>query len=33
MWAALLDVTAILRAHYRSSIWENFEYLAVLSQD
>jgi hypothetical protein len=32
-WAALIDVTAILRAHYGSSIWENFEYLAVLSQD
>ncbi len=32
-WTALLDVTAILRAHYGSSLWENFEYLVVLSQD
>jgi|HubBroStandDraft_4_1064222.scaffolds.fasta_scaffold00005_164 hypothetical protein len=32
-WAALIDTTAILRAHYGSSIWENFEYLAVLAQD
>jgi hypothetical protein len=32
-WSALLDVTAILREHYGRSIYENFEYLAVLSQD
>jgi hypothetical protein len=32
-WGALLDVTALLRAHYGSSIWENFEYIVVLSQD
>jgi hypothetical protein len=32
-WSALGDMTAILRAHYGSAIWENFEYLAVLSQD
>lgn len=32
-WRALLDVTALLREHYGSSIWENFEYLVVLSQD
>ena len=32
-WNALIDVTAILRGHYGSSIYENFEYLAVLSQD
>jgi hypothetical protein len=32
-WNALLDVTAILRAHYGSVLWENFEYLAVLAQD
>jgi len=32
-WAALIDATAILRAHYGSSIWENFEYLAVRSED
>ncbi len=32
-WTALRDVTAILRAHYGSSLWENFEYLVVLSED
>jgi hypothetical protein len=32
-WGALLDVTALLREHYGSSIWENFEYLTVLSED
>jgi hypothetical protein len=32
-WNALLDVTAILRGHYGRSIYENFEYLAVLSED
>jgi hypothetical protein len=26
-------VTAILRGHYGRAIYENFEYLAVLSQD
>jgi hypothetical protein len=31
-WTALLDVT-LLREHYGSSIWENFEYLVVLSED
>lgn len=32
-WNALTDVTAILRSHYGRAIWENFEYLVVLSQD
>ena len=32
-WNALLDVTAILRSHYGRSIYENFEYLAVLSEN
>lgn len=32
-WNALAEVTAILRAHYGRAIYENFEYLAVLSQD
>lgn len=32
-WNALLDVTAILRGHYGNAIYENFEYLVVLSQD
>ena len=32
-WNALIDVTAILRAHYGSVLWENFEYLVVLAQD
>jgi hypothetical protein len=32
-WSALAEVTAILRAHYGRAIWENFEYLVVLSQD
>ncbi len=32
-WDALAEVTAILRAHYGRSIYENFEYLVVLSQD
>ena len=32
-WNALIDVTAILRGHYGRAIYENFEYLAVLSQD
>ncbi len=32
-WNALSDVTAILRAHYGRVIYENFEYLVVLSED
>ena len=32
-WNALADVTAALRAHYGRAIYENFEYLAVLSQN
>ncbi len=32
-WNALSEVTAILRAHYGGAIYENFEYLVVLSQD
>lgn len=32
-WGALADVTAILRAHYGRALWENFEYLTVLSED
>lgn len=32
-WNALTDVTALLRSHYGRAIWENFEYLVVLSQD
>ncbi len=32
-WSALADMTAILRAHYGDAIWENFEFLTVLSQD
>ncbi|MGC1381306.1 MAG: hypothetical protein WA814_09845 [Candidatus Baltobacteraceae bacterium] len=32
-WNALIDVTALLRAHYGQAIYENFEYLAVLAQD
>lgn len=32
-WAALLEATAILRAHYGPALWENFEYLVVLSQE
>ncbi len=32
-WNALSGVTAILRAHYGRALYENFEYLAVLSED
>lgn len=33
MWNALAGVAGILRSHYGSAIWENFEYLVVISQD
>jgi hypothetical protein len=32
-WNALAEVTAIMREHYGRSLWENFEYITVLSQD
>ena len=32
-WQRLIPVTMIVRQSFASAIWENFEYLAVLSQD
>jgi hypothetical protein len=32
-WDALSDATAILRERWGSVVWENFEFVAVLSQD
>ena len=32
-WERLAPVTAIVRRKNGSAIWENFEYLTVLSQD
>jgi len=32
-WASLAPVTATSRRELGDAVWENFEYLAVLSQD
>lgn len=32
-WDALAETTAVLREHYGRAIYENFEYLVILSQD
>lgn len=32
-WKALLPVTLVRRNHLSAALWENFEYLAVISQD
>jgi Domain of unknown function (DUF4760) len=33
MWEALVPFTAVLRRELGSIVWENFEYLTVISQD
>jgi hypothetical protein len=32
-WERLIPITVLVRQSFASAIWENFEYLAVLSQD